>query len=124
MKNGVGTGVNVIAGASTTTRETTERVTNIVFMHARLSEGLANWQEHDAALCHRRFLHVSALARHLRHYFLFSPSSGAQMGSAPFALFPRVIRPPVFGRAYSAAPTLFHADLYGILRKLEGEGPK
>jgi hypothetical protein len=32
--------------------------------------------------------------------------------------------PPVFGRAYSAAPTLFHADLYGILRKLEGEDPK
>jgi hypothetical protein len=61
-------------------------------------------------LCHRRFLHVSALARHLRHYFLFSPSSGARMGSAPFALFPRVIRAPVFGRAYSAAPTLFHAD--------------
>jgi len=30
----------------------------------------------------------------------------------------------VYGRAYSAAPTLFHADLYGILRKLEGEGPK
>jgi hypothetical protein len=68
MKNGVDTGVNVMAGASTTTKETTERVTNIVFMHARLSEKLANWQEHDAAL--------------------------------------------------------FHADLYGILRKLEGEGPK
>jgi hypothetical protein len=84
MKNGVGTGVNVTAGASTTTRETTERVTNIVFMHARLSEGLANWQEHDALLCHRRFLHVSAPARHLRHYFLFSPSSGARMSSAPF----------------------------------------
>jgi hypothetical protein len=49
MKNGVDTGVNVMAGASTTKRETTERVTNIVFMHARLSEGLANWQEHDAA---------------------------------------------------------------------------
>jgi len=46
------------------------------------------------------------------------------MGSAPFALFPRVIRAPVFGRAYSAPPALFHADLYGILRKLEGEGPK
>jgi hypothetical protein len=46
------------------------------------------------------------------------------MGSAPFALFPRIIRAPVFGRAYSAAPTLFHADIYGILRKLEGEGPK
>src|SRR6266700_396100 len=54
-------------------------------------------------------------------YFLFSPSSGARMGSAPFALFLRVIRAPVFGRAYSAAPTLFHADHYGILRKLEGE---
>jgi hypothetical protein len=46
------------------------------------------------------------------------------MGSAPFTLFPCVIRAPVFGRAYSVAPTLFHADLYGILRKLEGEGPK
>jgi hypothetical protein len=46
------------------------------------------------------------------------------MGSAPFALFPRVIRAPVFSRAYSAASTFFHADLYGILRKLEGEGPK
>jgi len=46
------------------------------------------------------------------------------MGSAPFALFPRVIRAPVFSRAYSAAPTFFHADLYGVLRKLEGEGPK
>ena len=38
------------------------------------------------------------------------------MSSAPFALFPRVIRAPVFGGAYSGAPTLFHADLYGILR--------
>jgi hypothetical protein len=38
-------------------------------------------------------------------------SSGARMGSAPFALFQPVIRAPVFGRAYSAAPTLFHADL-------------
>ena len=75
-------------------------------------------------VCHRRFLHVSALARHLRHYFLFSPSSGVRMGSAPFALFPRVIRAPVFGRTYSVASTLFHADLYVILRKLEGEGPK
>ena len=46
------------------------------------------------------------------------------MGSAPFALFQPVIHAPVFGRAYSAAPTLFHADLYGILRKLEGESPK
>jgi hypothetical protein len=46
------------------------------------------------------------------------------MGSTPFALFQPVIHPPVFGRAYSAAPTLFHADLYGILRKLEGESPK
>jgi hypothetical protein len=46
------------------------------------------------------------------------------MGSAPFALFPRVIRAPVFSRAYSAASTFFHADLYGVLRKLEGEGPK
>ena len=46
------------------------------------------------------------------------------MGSAPFALFPRVIRAPVFGRTYSVASTLFHADLYVILRKLEGEGPK
>jgi len=46
------------------------------------------------------------------------------MGSAPFALFQPVIHASVFGRAYSAAPTLFHADLYGILRKLEGEGPK
>src|SRR6266567_1278415 len=45
------------------------------------------------------------------HYFLVSPSSGARMSSAPFALFPRVIHAPVFGRAYSAAPTLFHADL-------------
>jgi hypothetical protein len=48
----------------------------------------------------------------------------ARMSSAPFALFLRVVRAPVFGRAYSATPTLFHADLYGILRKLEGEGPK
>jgi hypothetical protein len=77
----------------------------------------------------------------LRSYFLFSPSSGQLMGSALFALFPRVIRLPVMGsapfallpcvirapvfwRAYSATPTLFHADLYGILWKLEGEGPK
>ena len=30
----------------------------------------------------------------------------------------------IYGRANSAAPTLFHADLYGILRKLEVEGPK
>jgi hypothetical protein len=60
----------------------------------------------------------------MRPYFLFSPYSGARMSSAPFALFLRVIRPPVFGRPYSGAPTRFHADLYGILRKLEGEGPK
>jgi hypothetical protein len=46
------------------------------------------------------------------------------MGSAPFALFPGVIRPPVFGRPYSGTPTLFHADLDGVLRKLEGEVPK
>ena len=58
------------------------------------------------------------------HVFLFSPSSGARMGSAPFALFLSVILAPVSGGAYSAAPTLFHADIYGILRKLEGEGPK
>src|SRR5439155_23313235 len=46
------------------------------------------------------------------HYFLFSPFPGARMSSAPFALFPRVIRAPVFGGAYSGAPTLFHADLH------------
>jgi hypothetical protein len=45
----------------------------------------------------------------------------SRMSSAPFALFLRVVRAPVFGRAYSETPTLFHADLYGILRKLEGE---
>jgi len=48
----------------------------------------------------------------------------SRMSSAPFALFLRVVRAPVFGRAYSETPTLFHADLYGILRKLEGEDPK
>jgi hypothetical protein len=46
------------------------------------------------------------------------------MRSAPFALLSSVIRTPVFGRAYSGTPTLFHAGLYEILRKLEGEGPK
>ena len=46
------------------------------------------------------------------------------MGSAPFALLPRVVRAPVLGRAYSTAPTLFHAVFYKILRKLESEGPK
>jgi hypothetical protein len=46
------------------------------------------------------------------------------MSSEQFALFLRVIRAPVFGRAYSAAPTRFHAHLYQILRKLEGEGRK
>jgi len=38
------------------------------------------------------------------------------MGGAPVALFPRVIRAPVFGRAYSGAPTLLHADFYGNWR--------
>jgi hypothetical protein len=47
----------------------------------------------------------------LRSHFLFSPSSGEPMGSALFALFPRVIRVPVFGRAYSDASTLSHDDL-------------
>jgi hypothetical protein len=46
------------------------------------------------------------------------------MGSAPFALLSSVVRAPVFGRAYSGAPTLFHAALYEILRKLENEGLK
>jgi len=46
------------------------------------------------------------------------------MGGAPFALLPSVIRAPVFGRAYSGASTLSHADLYEVLRKLEGEGLK
>ena len=46
------------------------------------------------------------------------------MGSAPFTLLPRVICAPVLRRAYSAAPTLFHAGLYKILRKLGGEVPK
>jgi hypothetical protein len=46
------------------------------------------------------------------------------MGSAPFALLPRVICAPILGRAYSATPTLFHVGLYDILRKLEGEVPK
>jgi hypothetical protein len=47
------------------------------------------------------------------------------MSSEQFALFLRVIRAPVFGRAYSAAPpTRFHAHLYQILRKLEAEGRK
>ena len=46
------------------------------------------------------------------------------MGSVPFTLFSGVIRAPVFGRTYSGAPTLFHADLDGSLRKLEGEVPK
>jgi len=35
-----------------------------------------------------------------------------------------ILKWKLIGRAYSAAPTLFDADLYGILRKLEGEGPK
>jgi hypothetical protein len=73
--------------------------------------------------------------------FLFSPSSGEPMGnalfalfpnvigvpvmgSAPFALLPCVVRAPVFGRAYPGTPTLCHADLYEILRKLGGEGSK
>jgi hypothetical protein len=41
------------------------------------------------------------------------------MGSAPFALLPRVVRAPVLGRAYSTAPTLFHAastKFYGNYR--------
>jgi hypothetical protein len=46
------------------------------------------------------------------------------MSSAPFALFLHVIRARVFGREYSAAPTRFHAHLYQLLRKLDGEGPK
>ena len=46
------------------------------------------------------------------------------VGSAPFALFPSVIRAPVRGRAYSGTPTLLHAGLYDILRKLESGGPK
>jgi hypothetical protein len=46
------------------------------------------------------------------------------MSSAPFALFLRIIRAPVFGRAYSAAPTLFHSDSYGVLRKRGSEVPK
>jgi hypothetical protein len=36
----------------------------------------------------------------------------------------RVIRAPVFGRAYSAAPTRFHAHLNQLLRKLGSEGRK
>jgi hypothetical protein len=36
----------------------------------------------------------------------------------------RVIRAPVFGRAYSAAPTRFHAHLNQLLRNLGGEGRK
>ena len=56
--------------------------------------------------------------------FFVSPYLGARMSSAPFALFLRVIRAPVFGRAYSAAPKRFHAHLYQILRILEGEGRK
>ncbi len=80
-------------------------------------------------------------AHGLRSYLWFSPSSGEPMantlfaffpcvirvpimGSAPFALLPCVVRAPVFGRAYSGTPTLCHADLYEILRKLKGEGPK
>jgi hypothetical protein len=60
----------------------------------------------------------------LRRCFLFSPCSREPMGSALFALFPRVIGVPVMGRAYSGASTLSHADLYEVLRKLEGEGLK
>jgi hypothetical protein len=76
----------------------------------------------------------------LRASFLFSSPSGQLIGSAlfaffpgtirlgavrstPFALFPRVVRTPVFGRAYSTTPTLFHAGLHEIIRKTEGEGP-
>ena len=57
-------------------------------------------------------------------FFVFAVFGGADEQRAPFALFLRVIRAPVFGRAYSAAPKCFHAHLYQILRILEGEGRK
>jgi len=58
------------------------------------------------------------------HYFLLSPSSSARLASVLFALFPCVIRAPVSGRTSSGAPRLFHARLYGFLRKPDGEVPQ
>ncbi len=57
-------------------------------------------------------------------FVLSHPALISRVSSAPFALFPRVIRTPVFSRAYSGPATLFKRIHKIKIRQSRSEVPK